>query len=91
MTVELNLATGKMNKELETLAEKAGLPVTDNLEHFYRLIGSRCADMCGSQADQKNIRRHFGLDYYNGPTHYQDTRHQETQYDWSKHYIEDKK
>jgi hypothetical protein len=47
--------------------------------------------MCGSQGDQKNLRRHFGLDYYDGPTHFQDKRHLETQYDWSKHYIEDKK
>jgi hypothetical protein len=54
-------------------------------------VAAQCADMCGSQADQKNIRRHFGLDYRDGPSHYQDTRHQETQYDWSKHYIEEKK
>jgi hypothetical protein len=80
-----------MTKELEQLAEQAGLTVTDNLEHFYRLVGERCADMCGSQADQKNIRRHFGLDYYDGPTHFQDKRHLDSQYDWSKHYIEGKK
>jgi hypothetical protein len=80
-----------MKTELERLAEQAGLNVTDNLAHFYRLVGERCADMCGSQGDQKNLRRHFGLDYYDGPTHFQDTHHLETQYDWSKHYIEDKK
>jgi hypothetical protein len=80
-----------MTEEIKKLAEQAGLPVTDNLEHFYRLVGERCADMCGSQADQKNLRRYFGLDYYDGPSHFQDTRHQETQYDWSKHYIGEKK
>ena len=80
-----------MTKELEKLAAQAGLPVTDNLEHFYRLVGERCADMCGSQGDQKNIRRHFGLDYNDGPSHYQSKQHQETQYDWSKHYVEEKK
>ena len=80
-----------MTKELEKLAERAGLPVTDNLEHFYRLVGERCADMCGSQADQKNIRRHFGLDYYDGPTHFQNDHHLASQYDWNKHYIKENK
>ena len=80
-----------MNSELERLAKEAGLPVTDNLEHFYRLVGERCADMCGSQSDQKNLRRHFGLDYYDGPSHYQDQRHEQTQYDWSKHYVNEQK
>lgn len=28
---------------------------------FAELIVERCASMCGSQADRKNIRRHFGL------------------------------
>jgi hypothetical protein len=79
-----------MTKELEKLAAQAGLSVTDNLEHFYRLVGARCADMCGSQADQKNLRRYFELDYYDGPSHYQGERHQETQYKWSKHYVEEK-
>ena len=80
-----------MTKELERLAEQAGLPVSDNLEHFYRLVGERCANMCGSQGDQKNIRRHFGLDYYDGPTHHQDKRWQQSQYDWSKHYVKDER
>ena len=80
-----------MTKELEKLAAQAGLVVTDELEHFYRLVGARCADMCGSQADQKNLRRYFELDYYDGPSHYQSEKHQESQYDWSKHYIEEKK
>ena len=81
-----------MNQELERLAKKAGLPVTDTLEHFYRLVGERCADMCGSQADQKNIRRHFGLDYRDGPSHWTGESHLETRYDWSKYYsVEDKK
>jgi hypothetical protein len=80
-----------MTKELEKLAAQAGLPVTGNLAHFYRLVGERCADICGSQGDQKNIRRHFGLDYYDGPSHYQNKTYQETQYDWNKHYVEEKK
>ena len=80
-----------MTKELEKLAAQAGLPVTDNLEHFYRLVGERCADICGSQGDQKNIRRHFELDYYDGPSHFQSDHHLVSQYDWSKHYIEEKK
>ena len=86
-----------MNEEIKKLAEQAGLPTHigwcygKNIEHFYRLVGERCADLCGSQGDQKNIRRHFGLDYYDGPSHYQSKRHQETQYDWSKHYVEEKK
>ena len=80
-----------MTEEINRLAEQAGLPVTDNLEHFYRLVGERCADICGSQGDQKNIRRHFGLVYYDGPTHHQDVGYQETQYSWSKHYFEDPK
>ena len=80
-----------MTKELDRLEELAVLPVTDNLEHFYRLVGERCADICGSQGDQKNIRRHFGLDYNDGPTHFQDKRHLDSQYDWNKHYIKDKK
>jgi hypothetical protein len=54
-------------------------------------VAAQCADMCGSQADQKNIRRHFGLDYYDGPTHYQDKRWQQSQYDWSKHYVKDER
>ena len=29
-------------------------------------------------------------EYYDGPSHYQGERHQETQYNWSKHYIEEK-
>lgn len=78
-----------MNKEINKLAEQAGLSVTDELEHFYRLVGERCADMCGSQGDQKNIRRHFGLEYYDGPSHNQYERYQETQYSWSKHYIKE--
>jgi hypothetical protein len=83
--------TINMNKEIEKIAEQADILVTDELIYFYRLVGERCADMCGSQADQKSIRRHFGLDYRDGPTHFQDNRHLETQYDWSKHYIEEKK
>ena len=55
-----------MNEEIKKLAEQAGLPTHigwcygKNIEHFYRLVGERCADMCGSQADQKNLRRHLG-------------------------------
>jgi hypothetical protein len=79
-----------MTKELEKLAEQAGLSVSDNLEHFYRLVGERCADMCGSQADQKNIRRHFGLEYRDGPSHFQNDHHLASQYDWNKHYIKEK-
>ena len=76
-----------MDAEIEKLAAQAGLPVSDNLIHFYRLVGEQCADMCGSQGDQKNIRRRFGLEYRDGPTHYQDTGYQQSQYDWNKHYI----
>ena len=80
-----------MTKELEKLAAQAGLPVTDALEQFYRLVGERCADICGSQADQKNIRRHFALDYYDGPSHFQSDHHLVSQYDWNKHYIKEQK
>jgi hypothetical protein len=80
-----------MNKELVNLASQAGLPVTDNLAHFYRLVGERCADICGSQADQKNIRRHFDLPYYDGPSHFQNDHHMVSQYDWNKHYIKEQK
>ena len=78
---------------LQTLAELA--EEAEAKRAFEREITQRvakqCADMCGSQADQKNIRRHFGLDYYDGPSHYQNKQHQETQYDWNKHYVEEKK
>jgi hypothetical protein len=74
-------------KNINTLASLASLPVTDELIHFYRLVGQECANMCGSQGDQKNILKHFELPYNNSPTHHQDTRYQETQYSWSQHYI----
>ena len=80
-----------MNQELARLAAGAGLPVTDALAEFYRLVGERCADMCGSQADQKNIRRHFGLPYYDGPSHFQNDHHMMSQYDWNRHYIKEQK
>ena len=50
-----------MTKELERLAAQAGLPVTDALEHFYRLVGERCADICGSQGDQKKHTAPFWI------------------------------
>ena len=80
--------------DLTFLGDDTSLVVTD-LALFEREITQRvaaqCANMCGSQADQKNIRRHFGLDYYDGPSHYQSKGHLETQYDWNKHYVEEKK
>ena len=80
--------------DLTFLGDDTSLVVTD-LALFEREITQRvaaqCANMCGSQADQKNIRRHFGLEYYDGPSHYQNKTYQETQYDWNKHYVEEKK
>jgi hypothetical protein len=76
-------------KNFNTLASLAKLPVTDELLHFYRLVGQECANMCGSQSDSKNILKYFELPYNDGPTHYQDKRYQETQYSWSKHYIKE--
>ena len=61
----------------------------ENLFHFYRLIGQECANMCGSQSDQKNILKHFEYQTNDGPTHYQNKAYQETQYPWSKHYIKE--
>jgi hypothetical protein len=78
-----------MMKNFNTLASLASLPVTDELIHFYRLVGQECANMCGSQNDQKNILKHFELPYTDGPTHYQNKTYQETQYSWSKHYIKE--
>jgi hypothetical protein len=60
--------TGKghlaMNDQIKELAEKAGLDIlTDNiLEKFAELIIRECTDRCGSQADQRNILRSFGLE-----------------------------
>ena len=75
---------------LAELAEEAEAKRAFEREITQR-VAAQCADMCGSQADQKNIRRHFGLDYYDGPSHYQSKGHLETQYDWNKHYVEEKK
>ena len=44
--------------------------------HIYR---------CGTE-EECNER----LEYYDGPSHYQSKQYQETQYNWSKHYIEEK-
>ena len=79
-------------KNFNTLITEAGLNTCtqekkEALLHFYRLIGQECANMCGSQGDQKNILKHFELPYNNSPTHYQDKTYQETQYSWSQHYI----
>jgi len=77
-------------KNFNTCIIEAGLQDENcqtKLYHFYRLIGQECANMCGSQSDSKNIRKHFELPYDDGPTHYQGQRHQETQYNWSKYYI----
>ncbi len=53
-----------MNDQIKELAEKAGLDIlTDNiLEKFAELIIRECTDRCGSQADQRNILRSFGLE-----------------------------
>ena len=85
-------------KNFNTLMTEAGLNTcrcpgcqgkNEALLHFYRLVGQECANMCGSQGDQKNILKHFELPYTDGPTHHQDTRYQETQYSWSKHYFKE--
>lgn len=78
-----------MNKEINILAKEANIAITEELKDFYRLVGKKCASMCGSQLDQKTIQQHFGLDYLDGPTHHQDLRYQETQYSWSKHYFKE--
>jgi hypothetical protein len=74
---------------LQTLAELAEEAEAKRVfeQEITQRVAAQCADMCGSQADQKNIRRRFGLDYRDGPTHYQDTEYQQSQYDWNKHYI----
>lgn len=59
-----------MNKRIKLLAEQAGyLPDGFGIGHwdmpeckkFAELIIQECVECCGSQADRKNIRRHFGL------------------------------
>ena len=59
-----------MNKRIKLLAEQAGyLPDMFGIGHwdmpeckkFAELIIQECVECCGSQADRKNIRRHFGL------------------------------
>ena len=77
--------------DLTFLGDDTSLVVTD-LALFEREITQRvaaqCADMCGSQADQKNIRRRFGLEYRDGPSHNTEAGYKESQYDWSKPYKE---
>ncbi len=61
-----------MNERIRELAELAGynpLPGFDFandlqevfLKKFAELVAEECAQICGSQADKKNIRRAFGL------------------------------
>ena len=50
-----------MNPTLAQLAHEAGITVNAESEKFAEMIVERCASMCGSQADRKNLRQAFGL------------------------------
>jgi len=61
-----------MNKRIQELSEQAEKYADDNFRgeptwseafesKFAELIVERCAGMCGSQADRKNLRQAFGL------------------------------
>ena len=75
---------------LQTLAELAELAEAKRAfeREITQRVAAQCADMCGSQADQKNIRRRFGLEYQDGPSHNTEAGYKESQYDWSSSYKE---
>jgi hypothetical protein len=62
-----------MNKQIEALAKQTGYIwhasgdpqiyefTPEKLEKFARLIAEHCAQLCGSQADKKNIRSAFDI------------------------------
>lgn len=62
-----------MNKQIEKLAKQTGYIwhasgdpqiyefTPEKLEKFSQLIAEHCAQLCGSQADKKNIRSAFGI------------------------------
>jgi len=60
-----------MNERIEELAYQSGIALGNNyaegsrrdlLEKFAELIIRECTDRCGSQADQRNILKSFGLE-----------------------------
>jgi len=60
-----------MNKRIRELVDQAGIAIGNNraegsridlLNKFAELIIRECTDRCGSQADQRNILRSFGLE-----------------------------
>jgi len=60
-----------MNKRIRELVNEAGIAIGNNvaegsridlLNKFAELIIRECTDRCGSQADQRNILRSFGLE-----------------------------
>ena len=60
-----------MNERIKQLALESGIALGNNiaegsrrdlLNQFAELIIRECTDRCGSQADQRNILRSFGLE-----------------------------